>query len=62
METLLVAFNLRRFPRQDITPHFEGYLREHTSLHLAETRQLSGTFLLRGSSSRKLKGMLSIIA
>jgi hypothetical protein len=62
METLLVAFNLRRFPRQDIAPHFEGYLGEHTSFYPAETRQLSGTFLLRGSSSRKPKGMLSIIA
>ncbi|KAJ7800658.1 hypothetical protein B0H14DRAFT_2616012 [Mycena olivaceomarginata] len=55
METLLVAFNLRRFPRQDIAPHFEGYLGEHTSFYPAETRQLSGTFLLRGSSSRKPK-------
>ncbi|KAJ7333364.1 hypothetical protein DFH08DRAFT_939946 [Mycena albidolilacea] len=55
METLLVAFNLRRFPRQDIAPHFEGYLGEHASFYPAETRQLSGTFLLRGSSSRKPK-------
>ncbi|KAF8205449.1 hypothetical protein K438DRAFT_2096818 [Mycena galopus ATCC 62051] len=61
-KTLLVAFNLRRFHRHEIAPHFEGYLGEHSSGYPNGTRQLGGCLLTHRPSNDTARLMLLIPA
>ncbi|KAJ7505091.1 hypothetical protein B0H11DRAFT_2343523, partial [Mycena galericulata] len=56
MDTVLVAFVLRRFPSQEVAPHFEGYFGEHIDGFPNGTHQLSGPILppsAKHSSTRR---------
>ncbi|KAJ6554289.1 hypothetical protein B0H19DRAFT_1071706 [Mycena capillaripes] len=59
-KTLLVAFKLRRFPPEEIAPHFEGYLGEHRSDgYPAKTKQLSGPLLRHRPSNTNGKSIIN---
>ncbi|KAJ6477248.1 hypothetical protein DFH09DRAFT_1216074 [Mycena vulgaris] len=47
MDTLAVAFTLRRFPSKELAPHFEGYFGEYIAGFPEGTHQLSGSILPR---------------
>ncbi|KAJ6517778.1 hypothetical protein DFH09DRAFT_1332095 [Mycena vulgaris] len=53
MDTLSVAFTLRRFPPQEIAPHFPAYFGEHISGYPDGTHQLSGVMLPRRPADQR---------
>ncbi|KAJ7227549.1 hypothetical protein C8J57DRAFT_1252460 [Mycena rebaudengoi] len=55
MTTLLATFTLRKYPSNDMAPHFEGYFGEHISMYPPGTQQLSGPIIPRAPSRRGTK-------